>query len=189
MRRDGHGSPSADQRTGDVPYIKVSDIRAGMVNINPTNMVPKALAERFWNGTDSGLRSFDLLSPERASKNIGDFAVLMPGQESIVLTREVIVLRVTETAPFDPFYLQWALTLKVVRRQWDRVIFMQTNREDVGHRYREIIIPVAPSRAEANDVSKAFREYYQGIASSHEHLARWLRESRDHHFFLNATDN
>lgn len=28
----GHGSPSADRRTGQVPYIKVSDIRAGQVN-------------------------------------------------------------------------------------------------------------------------------------------------------------
>lgn len=36
--RNGHGSPSADLRNGEIPYIKVSDIRAGQVNINPTNM-------------------------------------------------------------------------------------------------------------------------------------------------------
>ena len=46
--RGGHGSPSQEERVGDVPYIKVSDLRAGLVNINPTNRVPRAVAERFW---------------------------------------------------------------------------------------------------------------------------------------------
>ena len=54
--RGGHGSPSQDQRIGEVPYIKVSDLRAGLVNINPTNRVPRSIAEHFWRGTSSGLR-------------------------------------------------------------------------------------------------------------------------------------
>ena len=92
--RGGHGSPSQEQRVGDVPYIKVSDLRAGTVNINPTNRVPRAVARRqFWKESSSGLRPYDLLSPERTSKNIGDFCVLMPGQEQVVVTKEVIILR------------------------------------------------------------------------------------------------
>ena len=39
--REGHGSPSNDQRIGSVPYIKVSDIRALRINVNPTNLVPR----------------------------------------------------------------------------------------------------------------------------------------------------
>ena len=41
------------------------------------------------------------------------FSRIMPGQESSVLTREVIVVR-TNTGLFDQFYLLWALTLKEV---------------------------------------------------------------------------
>lgn len=91
--RGDHGSPKAEQRVGDVPYIKVSDLRAGLINVNPTNRVPHKIAESFWRGTESGLQPFDLLSPERTSKNIGDFCVLMPGQERVLLTKEIIVLR------------------------------------------------------------------------------------------------
>ena len=36
------------------------------------------------------------------------------------------------------------MTLNVVRQQWNRVVFMQTNREDVGQRYLEIEVPVPP---------------------------------------------
>ena len=64
----GHGSPSSDQRVGDIPYIKVSDIRAGQININPTNKIPLELAKKFWKGDESGLKAYDLISPERASK-------------------------------------------------------------------------------------------------------------------------
>ena len=88
----GHGSPSPDQRLGEIPYIKVSDLRAGHVNINPTNMVPTALAKKYWRSDKSNLLAYDLLSPERASKNIGEFCMLMPGQESAVLTKEIIII-------------------------------------------------------------------------------------------------
>ncbi|MFG2720760.1 hypothetical protein ACGFW5_21045 [Streptomyces sp. NPDC048416] len=182
----GHGSPSADFRTGHVPYIKVSDIRAGQVNINPTNRVPDVVAERFWRGSESGLKEYDLITPIRTSKNIGDFAVVMPGQERVVLTKEVLVLRASESAPFDNFYLLWAMTLKAVRRQWDRVVFMQTNREDVGRRYKEIRIPVPPSREVAEEVSKAFRDYYLGTQRLRENLVTYLANDDKHHIFMSS---
>lgn len=186
--RGGHGSPSQEQRVGDVPYIKVSDLRAGTVNINPTNRVPRAVAEKqFWKGPSSGLKPFDLISPERTSKNIGDFCVLMPGQENVVVTKEVIIARPGPNATFDPFYLLWAFTLKVVRAQWKRVVFMQTNREDVGKRYLEIRVPVPPTSEVAADVSARFRSYYQTMARARASLTDYLAESDDHHFFMDGS--
>lgn len=46
--RGGHGSPGNDQRNGYIPYIKVSDVRGLRVNVNPTNLVPRSVAERYW---------------------------------------------------------------------------------------------------------------------------------------------
>lgn len=186
IRRDGHGSPSKDQRVGDVPYIKVSDLRAGLVNINPTNMVPLATAKQIWGPRGPGLEPFDLLSPERASSNIGEFCMLMPGQERVVLTREVIVLRVTEKAPFDAFFLHWALSLKVVRAQWKTVIFMQTNRDDVGHRYREIRVPIADNEKSGLKASEAFRAYYTGMAEIRKAFAKALEDEGLHYLTLSG---
>lgn len=182
----GHGSAPKDVRQGDVPYIKVSDLRAGFININPTNSVPRAMAEQFWRGPDSGLKPFDLICPERASRNIGDFCVLMPGQERLLLTKEVIIIRPTEGAAFDPFYLLWALTLNVVRRQWDRVVFMQTNREDVGERYREVALPMPPDPETGRRKSEPFRQYFQTIARARQDFASYLDADRQHHFFISG---
>ena len=184
--RGGHGSPSQEQRVGEVPYIKVSDLRAGTVNINPTNRVPASVARSFWRGDSSGLAAYDLVCPERTSKNIGDFCVLMPGQEQVLMTKEVIVLRPGPKADFDAFYLLWAFTLKIVRDQWKRVVFMQTNREDVGRRFYEIKVPIPPNADAAAAVSQHFRDYYLQLAAAREALTGYLASSDKHHFFMDG---
>lgn len=184
LQRAGHGSPSADMRGSTVPYIKVSDIRAGQVNINPTNLVPETVAKRFWKGDVSGIEPFDLITPIRSSKNIGEFAVIMPGQERMVLTKEVLILRAASGAPVDNFFLLWALSLKVVRDQWRRVVFMQTNREDVGARYLEIRIPWPTIAAAADAVSRDFRDYYSGVEELRAKFIDSLERGGIHHVFL-----
>jgi len=184
----GHGSPSADMRTGTIPYIKVSDLRAGQVNINPTNRVSEVVARRYWRGPDSGLKPFDLITPARASKNIGDIAVLMPGQERVVLTKEMLVMRPGPKADFDPFYFLWAMSLKIVRQQWQRIVFTQTNREDTGQRYREIQIPMAPTRAERDEIAKPFKTYYEGTAKLREQFLAYLSRDEHHHVFLASVE-
>lgn len=183
---NGHGSPSADLRRGDIPYIKVSDIRAGQVNINPTNRVSRVVAEQFWKSERSGLLPWDLITPIRTSKNIGDFAVLMSDQTEVLLTKEVLVLRTLKDEEFDNFYLLWALSLKAVRRQWERIVFMQTNREDVGKRYREIVIPLPPDSKAASRVSQEFRKYYLGMDRLRRDFVKYLNEDDQHHVFLAA---
>ena len=165
--RGGHGSPANDQRQGHIPYVKVSDIRGLRINVNPTNLVTDAVAKRFWHGDYSGLEAWDVITPNRASSNIGEFAILLPGEEEIVLTKEVFVFRVAEDHElWDPFYLLWALSLSAVREQWRRIALMQTNREDCGDRYREIVIPDPPSREWAEEKSRAFADYFQALANA-----------------------
>lgn len=166
---NGHGSPSNDLRNGVVPYVKVSDIRNLRINVNPTNLIPLPLARKFWRSADgeSNLKAWDLISPSRASSNIGEFAILLPGEESIVLTKEVFIIRVNpNNIGITPFYLLWALSLTQTRKQWSRVTLMQTNREDVGQRYKEILIPLPKSIEWAGKVSAPFADYFKGIAEA-----------------------
>lgn len=167
--RGGHGSPSNDQRQGHIPYIKVSDIRGLRINVNPTNLLSDAVARRHWRGASSGLRAWDVMTPNRASSNVGEFAILLPGEEEIVLTKEVFLFRVADAEQtWDPFYLLWALSLSAVRDQWRRIALMQTNREDCGDRYREIVLPQPPSQEWAAETSGAFRRYFKTLAAARE---------------------
>jgi type I restriction enzyme M protein len=171
--RFGHGSPDRLSRKGEIPYIKVSDLRAGRVNVNPTNLLPKEVAKKLWKGEESGLRAWDLLTPIRASSNIGEFAVLLPGEEERVLTKEILVLRATEKGRkkgYTPFYLFWALSLAAVREAWRRITLMQTNREDVGDYWKEVRIPKPPNSHWAESVSRPVREYLEALAQAQKAL-------------------
>lgn len=179
--RGGHGSPGNDQRSGHIPYVKVSDIRGLRININPTNLVTESVARRFWRGDSSGIQAWDLITPNRASSNIGEFALLLPGEEQIVLTKEVFVFRVIDATLFDQFYLLWAFSLKAVRDQWRRIALMQTNREDCGARYREIIIPIPKSKMWGEKTSEPFRKYFTTIAKAKAEFIASINGDRYEH--------
>lgn len=190
----GHGSPGNDQRRGHIPYIKVSDIRGLRVNINPTNLVSESVACRLWRRgrakkgevvTDSGLQAWDLITPNRASSNIGEFAILVPGEEQIVLTKEVFVFRLANTDLFDHFYLLWAFCLKAVREQWRRIALMQTNREDCGDRHLEIILPKPKDKAWATDASAAFRSYFTTLDKARNRFIDSVKSDK-HEYIANV---
>lgn len=156
-------------------YVKEKDIRNLRINVNPTNLVAIELARKFWKTEDgkSNLKAWDLISPSRASSNIGEFAILLPGEEQIVLTKEVFVIRVNKNDyGYTPFYLLWALSLVETRKQWARVTLMQTNREDVGQRYKEIIIPKPVGKEWAEKVSRPFAKYFKQLADAKQQFAK-----------------
>ena len=65
------------------------------------------------------------------------------------------------------------MNLPYVRKQWNRVVFMQTNREDVGKRYLEIKIPVPVDKDVAESVSKPYNDYFKQL----DEINKLLQES------------
>jgi len=55
------------------------------------------------------------------------------------------------------------MKLHDVQTQWQRVIFMQTNREDLGDRYRLIEIPYTNDKSLAESVSKGYKDFFIGL--------------------------
>ena len=70
-----------------------------------------------------------------------------------------------------------AFRLAAVRQQWQRVTLMQTNREDVNTRYREIRIPRPRDVAWVADKEAAFREYFTTLAKAKERFVDSLTSS------------
>jgi len=89
-----------------------------------------------------------------------------PAIEQVVLTKEMFVFRVKNLSVWSPFYLFWTLCLQAVREEWRRITLMQTNREDCGDRYREIVLPNPPSRKWAEDHEASFRDYFTTVAKA-----------------------
>ena len=165
---EGHGSPPGNARaTGDIPYVKVTDLKNWRINENPTNFVHHAVANKLRrNGVV--LRYGDLVTPARASSNIGQFSLVLPWQTNILLTKEVLILRVVEGEDFalTPFLLLALLSLKVVQDQYKTLALMQTNREHLGDHWREVEIPFPSDVLTREKIAGAVENYFVGIVKA-----------------------
>lgn len=97
------------------------------------------------------------------------------------------MLHAADDAEFDNFFLLWAMSLRVIRRKWGRIVFMQTNREDVEARYRQIRIPIG-GKERALEVSAAFRNYHLGVQELRVKFLEYLSESDKYHIFLSSIE-
>lgn len=157
---EGHGSPNSHfYGHGLTPYVKVVDIKNWRVIENPNYAIPEEIAAKFRNARP--LEPFDLVTPTRASKNIGLFGVIMPWQTGVVLTREIEVWRCAKNAEhIDPWLLLALVSLRVVHDQFNFLVLMQTNREDLGERFRELLLPIPRSSEKCEEWSRPIREFF-----------------------------
>ena len=163
----GHGSPHGQFKgKGDVPYVKVSDIKNWRINENPKYFIPEETAERLRR--DRGLEAFDIVIPTRASKNIGLGAVVMPWQTQVVLTKEIAVLRCTSEGRVSPWLLLVMLSLRVVNDQFRFLVQMQTNREDLGRRLFELKIPVPEDTTVRERWEQPAEDYFRAQVGARE---------------------
>ncbi|MDA8046726.1 MAG: N-6 DNA methylase [Actinomycetota bacterium] len=156
----GHGSPSSHYKgRGSVAYVKVSDIKNWRVNENPANALPTDIADNERRGRY--LQPFDLVTPTRACKNIGLFGVVMPWQTDVILTREINVWRTGDGAGVDWALMLALCSLKVVFAQFQHLVLMQMNREDLSDRYRELLLPVPRSELKRHEWADPIREFFE----------------------------
>lgn len=168
---EGHGSPPGNARaTGNVPYVKVTDLKNWRINENPTNFIHERVAEAL-RKRGPALQYGDLVTPARASSNIGQFAMVMPWQTHIVLTKEVLILRVrNNSVGITPFLLLALMSLQIVEIQYKTLVLMQTNREHLGDAWRDVRIPLPATPASRLAVEEPVRQYFESVIRARESL-------------------
>jgi len=166
---EGHGSPPGHTRaTGNVPYVKVSDLKNWRINENPTNFIHREVADKL-RRRGPILQFGDLITPSRASSNIGQFSLVLPWQTDIVLTKEVVIIRVEPNDEgITPFLLLALMSLRVVQDQYKTLALMQTNREHLGDHWRDVQIPLPASITARTQMGTAVQTYFEGIIRARE---------------------
>ena len=142
---DGHGSPAADNKgMGDVPYIRVKDIVNWDVYKDPTALIPYHVFEKMRKDSKK-LYEKDLLFVRRGSYRIGSVALVSPYDTEVLLTREILVMRVLkEVNEYDitPYYLIYLLSHYLVQMQMYNKILMETTLPNIANRWSELRLPI-----------------------------------------------
>ncbi|WP_297192201.1 N-6 DNA methylase [uncultured Campylobacter sp.] len=152
---DGNGSPKAEFKgIGDIPYIRVKDIVNWQIYKDPTALIPQYEYDRLYKA-DKQLQVNDILFVRRGSYRIGSVAMVSPYDLECILTREILVLRISDENKYGltPYYLLYALSHKYTYEQELNKIFIDTTLPNIANRWKEISIPIYQDKNKQNEIS------------------------------------
>ena len=161
----GHGSPeSAYKGQGEIPYIRVSDIVNWELYRNPTSYVPRHVFDRIRGNNGVRLQEEDVIFVRRGSYRIGTVAMASQYDVDVLLTGELVVLRVvkpTNDYGIDPYYLIYLLSHAYTQEQIYQKVFIETTLPNIGDRWNELELPWAVDPAVRQSVSRRVRDTIQ----------------------------
>lgn len=158
---DGHGSPTSKNKgKGDIPYIRVKDIVNWEIYKDPTAKIPEKTFHKYWSAKKS-LKPEDIVYVRRGSYRIGSVAMVSPLDEKVLLTREILVLRIMDKNNkynLTPHYLLYALSHWITQEQAKNKILTETTLPNIAERWKELKIPIHKDASEIKKISECIRE-------------------------------
>ncbi|HOU11959.1 MAG TPA: N-6 DNA methylase [Anaerolineae bacterium] len=168
--RKGHEVGAEAYGTGDVPFIRTSDIANYEVSIDPTRSVSEDVYERFKK--QQRLKPNDILMVCDGRYRIGRTAILHEHNYRAVVQSHIRIISVAPNAPIDAIELLYLLNLPMVQHQIRNLVFIQSTLGSLGKRLGEILIPL-PQRNE--EWTKTIGDFFSLIQGRAEFLKK-LRE-------------
>ncbi len=161
---DGHGSPPAEYKgRGRIPYIRVKDIVNWEIYKDPTSLIPEEVYNSMKkDGKD--LEPEDVLYVRRGSYRIGSVAMVSPFDTKVLLTREIVVLRVAKRDNkygLTPYYLLYLLSHHLTQMQTFNKVLIETTLPNIADRWKELKLPISRDPNIRSQISERVRTAIQ----------------------------
>jgi len=144
--RKGDEVGSEAYGSGDIPFVRTSDIHNFEISIDPTNGVSEEVYERYRR--PQGVRALDILLVVDGRYKVGRSAIVHSGQEKCVIQSHIRIMSVADRCPFSAFDLLYTLSLPEVLEQMRNMVFIQSTLGSIGSRLDGLILPL-PSSSDA----------------------------------------
>jgi type I restriction enzyme M protein len=144
--RKGHEVGSEVYGTGDVPFVRTSDISNFEVSIDPNKSVSNEVYEAL--RSEQGLKPGSILMVVDGRYRIGRCAILHETNYKCIAQSHLRIINVSEDAPFTPFELLYLMSLNSVQRDIRSLVFIQSTLGALGKRITEVKIPIPKSRSD-----------------------------------------
>jgi len=164
--RKGHEVGSEAYGTGDVPFVRTSDISNFEISIDPTKSVSNEIYESLQ--LEQGLKPGSILMVVDGRYRIGRCAILHETNHKCIAQSHLRIINVSEKAPFTSFELLYLLSLSSVQRDIRSLVFIQSTLGALGSRIKEVKLPIPKQR------SNEFIESVNSFTLSLQERARLL---------------
>ncbi|WP_172450798.1 N-6 DNA methylase [Candidatus Chloroploca asiatica] len=176
--RKGHEVGSEAYGTGDIPFVRTSDISNYEVSIDPTRSVSEEVYEEY--APLQQLAPGDILIVSDGRYRIGRTAILHSHNYKCVVQSHVKIITVTDKSPINSIELLYLLSLPMVQHQIRNLVFIQSTLGALGSRIGDICIPKPKRNTQWHDTIEEFRQLIEQRAK----LLTRLREFDNDSFEL-----
>lgn len=138
--RKGHEVGSHAYGSGDIPFVRTSDVNNLEISTDPTNAVSDEVYEEFRAQQD--LKPGDILMVVDGRYRIGTTAILSENNFRCVVQSHFRILSIRQKERLTPCELLYALNLPSVRIRIRDLVFVQSTLGTLGARLLELQIPL-----------------------------------------------
>jgi type I restriction enzyme M protein len=138
--RKGHEIGSEAYGTGDIPFVRTSDIANFEISCDPTKAVSEEIYARY--APEQRLEAGDILMVVDGRYRIGTTALLTSNNVRCVVQSHLRIMGTPNRAELEPHELLFALNLPSVKIRLRDLVFIQSTLGTLGARLLELRVPV-----------------------------------------------
>lgn len=154
--KKGHEVGSEAYGTGDVPFVRTSDISNFEISTDPTKSVSEEIYDRY--ASQQALSPGDLLMVVDGRYRIGTTAMLTGSNTKCVAQSHLRIISVLDRSEMDPYALLFALNLPSVKVRLRNLVFIQSTLGTLGSRILQLRIPVLQGDGPWTDRLNRFKD-------------------------------
>lgn len=153
--RRGNEIGSQFYGTGEVPFVRTSDIVNWEIKVDPVKAVSEEVYNQYKELQD--IKENDILFVNDGTFLIGRTAMVTKLDLKIIIQSHIRKIRVLDKEFIDPFYLFYLLNSKIVRKQIDSKTFVQATISTIGDRLKEVVLPISKNQKEIKKIIKEIK--------------------------------
>jgi type I restriction enzyme M protein len=138
--RKGHEVGSDAYGTGEIPFVRTSDLSNFEISSDPTKAVSEQIYEAF--APQQKLQAGDILMVVDGRYRIGTTAMLTEHNSRCIAQSHLRIISAVRREKLDPYELLFALNLPSVKLRLRSLVFIQSTLGTLGNRLLELRIPV-----------------------------------------------
>ncbi len=138
--KKGHEVGSDAYGTGDVPFVRTSDLSNFEISTDPTKAVSEQIYGEF--ARQQQLKAGDILIVVDGRYRIGTTALLTQRNSRCVVQSHLRIISTLKSPQLDPYELLFALNLPSVRLRMRSLVFIQSTLGTLGGRLLELRVPL-----------------------------------------------
>jgi type I restriction enzyme M protein len=151
----GHEIGAIHYGTGNIPFIRTSEISNWEIAADPTHCVSEDVYEQY--RTKQDLRKDDILIVNDGTYLVGRTAIFSEFDTRIVIQSHFRKIRVLDTSYLTPHLLLYLLGLEIVQDQIESKTFRQATISTLGNRLRDVILPIPKNETIRTEISESVK--------------------------------